>query len=103
MSKRVLNEYTYSIKDLTLFKEHLADSTLTESSSESTIDFNQYYHQWNHYYTFKSDGSKKCGIVFELNNVTNGDFLKASLEFMSIEGVKPSIVYSEGSIDFILN
>ena len=103
MSKRVFNEYTYSIRDLILFRQHLADNTLTESTNEDTMTNNQYYHRYNHYYTFKSDGTKKCGIVFDLDNVTNGDFLKVSIELMSIEGEKPTIKYREGTREFMLN
>lgn len=102
--RRIFHEYEESIRDITILKLRLSDNTLTESTDENTIANNQFYYKFDNYITFKSDGTKKVGVVFDLKDkLINGDFLKASVELMSIDGDRPSLVYFEGATNYVLN
>lgn len=104
MSK-IFYEYDYAIRDLTEFKSlYLADKTLTEASVENNMSVNQYFYAYENYFTFKSDGTKRCGVIFGLDNlIKNGDMVEVSAELMSIGGAKPIILYSEDTTKFPLN
>lgn len=101
---RILNEYITSIGSVDDLTNHLADNTMTRATVEDNIGNNQFYFRFNNYFTMKSNGTKRVGIVLDLSGkVTHGDILEASLEIRSISGVKPSIVYEEWNDSNVLS
>lgn len=104
MSK-LFHQYDYAVRDMDEFKNYyLADKTLTEATAENSMNANQYFYSFESYFSFKSDGTKRCGVLFNLDNLIKiGDMLEVSVEFMSTDGTKPAIIYSEGATKYLLN